>query len=79
MKWYPDIASSIKITLVEAMPSVLPMFSKELIEYTQKQFSKPDLSMRLNTTVKQVNEKDIVVLNKNKEIETIPYGNHGFY
>jgi len=73
-KWYPDIAGKIRITLVEAMPSVLPMFSKELIEYTQKQFSKPDLSMRLNTTVKQVNPKDIVVINKNKEQETIPYG-----
>lgn len=56
------------------MPSVLPMFSKKLIEYTQQQFSKPDLSMRLSTTVKQVNEKNIVVMNKNKEQETIPYG-----
>jgi NADH:ubiquinone reductase (non-electrogenic) len=73
-KWYPDIAGKIKITLVEAMPSVLPMFSKELIEYTQKQFSKPDLRMRLSTTVKRVNPKDIVVLNKKKEEETIPYG-----
>ena len=45
------------------------MFSKKLIEYTQQQFSKPDLSMRLNTTVKQVNQKDIVVMNNNKELE----------
>lgn len=26
--WYPEIAGRIKITLVEALPSVLPMFSK---------------------------------------------------
>lgn len=27
-QWYPEIAGRIKITLVEALPSVLPMFSK---------------------------------------------------
>lgn len=27
-QWYPEIAGKIKITLVEALPSVLPMFSK---------------------------------------------------
>lgn len=30
-QWYPEIAGRIKITLVEALPSVLPMFSKVCI------------------------------------------------
>lgn len=29
--WYPEIAGKIKITLVEALPNVLPMFSKQLM------------------------------------------------
>jgi NADH:ubiquinone reductase (non-electrogenic) len=56
------------------MPKMLPMFSQQLIDYTQKQFSKPDLSTRLNTMVKQVNPKDILVMTKDKQLETIPYG-----
>jgi len=38
-KWYPDIAKKIKITLVEALPHVLPMFSKDLVAYTEKHFA----------------------------------------
>ncbi|KAK4700042.1 NADH:quinone reductase (non-electrogenic), partial [Phenoliferia sp. Uapishka_3] len=30
-KWFPDIAGRIKITLIEALPNVLPMFSKQLM------------------------------------------------
>lgn len=29
--WYPEIAGKVKITLVEALPNVLPMFSKQLM------------------------------------------------
>lgn len=29
--WYPEIANKIRITLVEALPNVLPMFSKQLM------------------------------------------------
>lgn len=31
LQWYPDIAGRIKITLIEALPNVLPMFSKQLM------------------------------------------------
>jgi len=34
----PELASKMKITLVEALPSVLPMFSKQLIDYTESTF-----------------------------------------
>ncbi|KAJ3394586.1 NADH:ubiquinone oxidoreductase [Entophlyctis sp. JEL0112] len=73
-KWYPDIAGRFKITLVEAMPHVLPAFSNELISYTEKTFAENKVDILNNTAVKKVNQKDIVVLNKNKELETIPYG-----
>ncbi|KAJ3312530.1 NADH:ubiquinone oxidoreductase [Blyttiomyces sp. JEL0837] len=32
LRWYPQIAGKVKITLIEALPHVLPMFSKELID-----------------------------------------------
>lgn len=31
VQWYPDIAGRVKITLIEALPNVLPMFSKQLM------------------------------------------------
>jgi NADH:ubiquinone reductase (non-electrogenic) len=44
--WYPDIAGKIKITLIEAMPHVLPMFSKQLIEYTERTFAENKVNIR---------------------------------
>ena len=32
--WYPELAGHVRITLVEALPNVLPSFSKQLIDYT---------------------------------------------
>lgn len=31
IQWYPDLADRINITLIEALPNVLPMFSKQLM------------------------------------------------
>ncbi|KAJ3054321.1 NADH:ubiquinone oxidoreductase, partial [Rhizophlyctis rosea] len=72
--WYPEFASKINITLVEAMPHVLPMFSKELINYTEKTFAENKVKILNNTMVKEVKQKELVVQNAQKEIERIPYG-----
>jgi NADH:ubiquinone reductase (non-electrogenic) len=50
------------------------MFSQSLIDYTQAKFSKPDLQLLLNSSVKEVKEKEILMLNKDKQLEVIPYG-----
>lgn len=84
LDWYPEIAGKVKITLVEAMPHVLPMFSKQLIEYTEEHFAKNKVHIMSSTKffsnysidnrVKQVNPKEIVVQTPQNELETIPYG-----
>jgi NADH:ubiquinone reductase (non-electrogenic) len=43
LAWYPELAGKVKITLVEAMPHVLPMFSKQLIEYTESHFARSNV------------------------------------
>ncbi|KAJ3222075.1 NADH:ubiquinone oxidoreductase [Clydaea vesicula] len=73
-RWYPDMAGKIKITLIEATNNVLPMFSKQLIEYTEKTFAENKVTILNNTMVKEVKDKEITVLNKDKKLETIPYG-----
>ncbi|KAK6526808.1 NADH:ubiquinone oxidoreductase [Arthrobotrys megalospora] len=77
-KWVPDIADRFKVTLVEALPNVLPMFSKALIEYTEKTFKDENISVRTKTMVKKVTDKNIEVeatqADGSKVKENINYG-----
>ncbi|KAM0788074.1 hypothetical protein ACM66B_001245 [Microbotryomycetes sp. NB124-2] len=72
--WYPDIADRIKITLVEALPNVLPMFSKQLIDYTNSTFQENKIDVRTKTMVSEVKDKVILAKNEKKETIEIPYG-----
>ncbi len=54
--WYPELASKIRITLVEALPSVLPMFSKQLIDYTESTFKESKIEIMTKTMVKEVQQ-----------------------
>lgn len=77
-KWIPDIADKFRVTLVEALPSVLPMFSKALIEYTEKSFKAEKIDIRTKTMVKKVTDKYIeaesVGPDGTKQLEKIPFG-----
>lgn len=77
-KWVPDITDHFHVTLIEALPNVLPMFSKQLIDYTESTFKEESISIRTKTMVKSVNEKSIDVEftkpDGTKERETIPFG-----
>lgn len=68
------MADKIKITLVEAMPNVLPAFSKQLIDYTESTFKEQNITIHTKTMVKEVMEKEIVVQKPDGEKATIPYG-----
>ncbi|KAL9539161.1 hypothetical protein MBANPS3_010423 [Mucor bainieri] len=72
--WYPELAGKVKITLVEALPNVLPAFSKHLIEYTESTFKEQNIAIHTKTMVKEVREKEIEVKRPDGSIDTIPYG-----
>ncbi|CAO3673878.1 unnamed protein product [Rhizopus stolonifer] len=72
--WYPELAGHIKITLVEAMPNVLPAFSKQLIDYTESTFKEQNIDIHTKTMVKEVKEKEIVVQKPDGQMEAMPYG-----
>lgn len=77
-KWIPDIKDNFHVTLVEALPNVLPMFSKQLIDYTESTFKEEAITIRAKTMVKNVTEKtieaEVTKPDGSKEIESIPYG-----
>ncbi|KAJ1921330.1 NADH:ubiquinone oxidoreductase [Mycoemilia scoparia] len=72
--WYPELVEDVKITLVEALPNVLPMFDKKLIEYTQNTFKENSINILTKTMVKEVKETTITVQDENKNLVEIPYG-----
>jgi NADH:ubiquinone reductase (non-electrogenic) len=60
------------------MLQVLPMFSKQLIDYTESTFKEEKITIRTKTMVKNVTDKyieaEVTKSDGSKEIETIPYG-----
>ncbi|WBW74420.1 external mitochondrial NADH dehydrogenase (ubiquinone) Nde1/Nde2 [Schizosaccharomyces osmophilus] len=76
--WYPELANDFSVTLIEALPSVLPMFSSKLREYTKSLFAKTNINIRTNTALKEVTPDNIIVEVKdpegNKVEEAIPFG-----
>ncbi|KAJ2004609.1 NADH:ubiquinone oxidoreductase [Coemansia thaxteri] len=73
-QWYPELAKKIRITLVEALPNVLPAFDKKLIDYTQSTFDENRITILTRTMVKEVKEKSFIVQNPDGSRSDIPYG-----
>ncbi|ORZ22903.1 pyridine nucleotide-disulfide oxidoreductase-domain-containing protein [Lobosporangium transversale] len=72
--WYPELVDKLRITLVEALPNVLPMFSSQLIQYTERTFKQNNIEVLTKTMVKEVADKEIKVMDANKNMVSIPYG-----
>ena len=77
-KWVPEIAGNFHVTLVEALPNVLPSFSKQLIDYTEQTFREETIEVRTKTMVKNVTdtyiEAEFTGPDGKKQLEKIPYG-----
>lgn len=77
-KWIPEISDKVHVTLIEALPNVLPMFSKQLIDYTESTFKEEKITIKTKTAVKKVTDKtveaEVTGPDGKKTIETFPYG-----
>ncbi|CZS98889.1 hypothetical protein WAI453_008502 [Rhynchosporium graminicola] len=77
-KWIPEISDKFKVTLIEALPNVLPMFSKQLIEYTESTFKEEKITIMTKTAVKKVTETTVEAEatgpDGKKTTQVLPYG-----
>ncbi|SPO02884.1 probable NDE1 - mitochondrial cytosolically directed NADH dehydrogenase [Cephalotrichum gorgonifer] len=77
-KLIPNLSARFKVTLIEALPNVLPSFSKTLIDYTHDTFKEQTIDIMTQTFVKNVTANDITAVATRpggvKETVTIPYG-----
>jgi NADH:ubiquinone reductase (non-electrogenic) len=68
------LAERVKITLIEALPNVLPMFSKQLIDYTEKTFKQNKIDIMTKTMVKEIKPTSVVVTDPTGTKRDIPFG-----
>ena len=77
-KWVPEISDKFKVTLIEALPNVLPMFSKQLIDYTESTFKEEKITIKTKTAVKKVTDRTVEAEatgpDGKKTTEILPYG-----
>jgi NADH:ubiquinone reductase (non-electrogenic) len=77
-KVVPKLADRCAVTLLEALPHVLPMFSKQLIDFTESTFKEEKINVRTQTMVKKVTDKTIEAVvtgpDGKKETVVLPYG-----
>ncbi|KIJ62223.1 hypothetical protein HYDPIDRAFT_30491 [Hydnomerulius pinastri MD-312] len=72
--WYPELHPYMRLTLVEALPSVLPMFSKELIQYTERTFKESRIEIMTGTMVKGVTPSSVLLKPKDTPEEEVDCG-----
>lgn len=73
---FPEVADRVKISLVEALPTILPMFDKKLVEYTeQKMRSTREIDVWTKRAVTEVRPTEITLKNmETGALQNVPYG-----
>jgi len=74
---FPQIASQLKVTLVEALPGLLPMFDPSIGEHVKKHLNSVGVDVRTETMVKGVDGNTITLAKKSgvsAVTETLDYG-----
>jgi len=71
---FPDVADNLQVTLVEALPQLLPMFDKSIGESVKAHLSSVGVNVRTETMVKNVDGKVLSLGAKSGEEEQMDYG-----
>ncbi|EPQ31531.1 uncharacterized protein PFL1_00864 [Pseudozyma flocculosa PF-1] len=74
IRWYPEVADKLRVTLIEALPNILPMFSQTLIKYTESTFKENSIDILTKHMVKDVDDTHVLVKTPSGEDKKIPYG-----
>jgi len=71
---YPELLGRVKVTLIEATKHVLSSFSSKLIEEAEQALTSEKVNLMLNSAVKKVEDKVLVVQNTDGTRSNVPYG-----
>eukprot|EP00124_Ichthyophonus_hoferi_P003148 Ihof_evm7s257 gene=Ihof_evmTU7s257 len=74
-RFFPTLKDKVKITLVEALPNVLSMFSRSLVEYAETKFSRERVELLTKSLVVGVDDNDVSIKRlETQEVIKVPYG-----
>jgi NADH:ubiquinone reductase (non-electrogenic) len=73
-KCFPQLSSSVKLTLVEALPQVLNVFDRAIGDNVNHHLTNQGVRVLTNTAVKKVEKGVVTYGKKGEEPETLPYG-----
>jgi len=68
-KKYDIDRKKVRVINVEAMPSILPMFEKDLVEYAMKSLEDRGIEFRLGTAINECTADSFIVGEDNEEIK----------
>lgn len=72
---FPELKEKVKITLIEALPHILPMFDASIIERVERKFqSSPGLEILLRCAVTSVEPTHVKVKGSDGVMHEVPYG-----
>src|SRR5699024_7139918 len=69
-KKYDVDRKKVRIINVEAMPSILPMFAKDLVAYATKSLEDRGVEFRLGAPIKECTEDSFIIGDDNEEIKS---------
>ncbi|UZJ54116.1 hypothetical protein CBS101457_003436 [Exobasidium rhododendri] len=73
-KWYPAVSGRVKVTLIEALPNILPSFSNRLSGIAAGVFKDNEIEILTKHSVKDADETSVTVKNPEGKEVRIPIG-----
>lgn len=73
-RWYPNVSSYAKVTIVELLENILNTYNKSISEYVEKQFKSREINLKTNSKIVGVEKDSIIIMNKQNQKEELPYG-----
>jgi pyruvate/2-oxoglutarate dehydrogenase complex dihydrolipoamide dehydrogenase (E3) component len=72
--WLFLVQFPLQVILVEALDHILSTYDQRISEYTESHFLNKNITLLMNSAVKEVKSDGVVVVRKGGEPETIPCG-----
>eukprot|EP00123_Amoebidium_parasiticum_P022961 comp9869_c0_seq1/m.4806 comp9869_c0_seq1/g.4806 ORF comp9869_c0_seq1/g.4806 comp9869_c0_seq1/m.4806 type:complete len:544 (-) comp9869_c0_seq1:487-2118(-) len=74
-RYFPQLKDKVKITLIEALPNVLSMFSTSLVEYATEKFKRENIDVKTKSLVVKVDDDTVSIKSlETGQVSTMPYG-----
>jgi len=71
---FPEVASRVRITMLEGLPRILSMFDQKLASYAQDHLEERDVAIKTNVFVTEVGETQASIKSRSGGVGTVDYG-----